>query len=111
MKELKDLKAGDLVILTYKKWTSKREYVAKIERITPKGFIKVNGMLFYSDGRPRGDHTYRIESATDEKIESIRQEEFIIKILKKIQRIEDLTYEQAAEIHNLLKKWGLSDDG
>lgn len=84
MKELKDLKVGDLVILTYKKWMDEREFMAKIEKITPKGFIKVNGMLFYSDGRPRGDHTFRIEVATDEKIESIRQEEIIIKILKKI---------------------------
>lgn len=111
MKELKDLKVGDLVILNRETWCfTIEEYLAKIEKITPKGYIKVRGMLFYADGTPRGDYPYNIEVATDQKINAIKEGNFITKVLKKIRHVEDLTYEQAVEINDLLKKWEAEND-
>lgn len=104
------MKAGDLVILTRKKWMFIEEYVVKIEKVTPKGYIKVKDMLFYPDGRPRGKHRYRIEVATEEKITHYYEEKFISEILKILKNIDELTYEQAVELGDLFERWDYEND-
>lgn len=45
-KELKDLKEGDYVFL-HSRW---RSGLRQIQKITPKGFIKVDGSLYNTNG-------------------------------------------------------------
>ena len=54
MREMKNwienLKVGDYVFVSWRMGTSLR----KVEAITPKGNIKVNGMIFNKNGSERG---------------------------------------------------------
>lgn len=45
-----NLKVGDYVFMSWRSGTSLR----KVEKITPKGNIKVDGILFNKDGSERG---------------------------------------------------------
>ena len=72
----KKLKVGDKVIVT----TNLRdERISVVQGITPKGFIRVDGMLFYQDGSQRTTSWYysHIEEYTEEKVEKMRQQHII----------------------------------
>lgn len=67
MKELKDLQVGDSVMV-YKNYGS---YISQIQKITPKGFIVVDGRYFYQNGMERSTDVWqrqRIKVATDDDI-------------------------------------------
>jgi hypothetical protein len=69
--KLKDLKAGDQVFMS-----QGDDYIVKtVEKITPKGFIKVDGRLFNQDGIERcsGYHWKKILPINDETMEKVRR--------------------------------------
>ena len=101
---LKDLKAGDKVICCHWGHFNRQEYVTTVEKITPKGFIKVDGILFHSiTGRARGENYYHLEQATDERIKEITEKNYVKTTLYMMQNdIKDLTYEQAKAICEIL---------
>ena len=49
--DLSNLKVGDEVIISQR---FNNDRVVKIEKITPKGFIKIGNYLFYPNGKERG---------------------------------------------------------
>ena len=52
---LSSLKAGDKVVVCTWRWTNTRYIEATVEKVTPKGFIKVDGTLYYpKNGYARG---------------------------------------------------------
>lgn len=96
-----DVKVGDTVIV-YSTWGKS---IRKVECITPKGFIKVNGILYYEDGTQRGGDSWSrtsIKKATYEEITEINKNAYITKALKKMRECRDLTYEQAVGIMKIL---------
>lgn len=98
---LKELKAGDPVFVSGMIRT-----LCVVEKITPKGFIKVHSVLYdpYT-GRQRGDSgcycTYLTE-ATPEDINAYKQGLVIRNALEKMHRALSVTYEQALLITNIL---------
>ena len=104
---LKELKQGDKVIYCVRDSTRYAEMIKEVEKITPKGFIKVNGILFNnSNGEPRGGNDYWcsccIEKATPERIKAIQDGKFIADTLIQMHACEALTYEQAKAIRAAL---------
>lgn len=110
MKELKDLKVGDLVILVYNGILNKEKSVQKIEKITPAGLIKVKKEWFFPDGDAIFNESKHIEIVTTNRSDELTKQSYIAATLNEIHNLKYLAYDQAVEIHNLLKKWGLSDD-
>ena len=78
--------------------------VKTVDKITPKGFIKVDGVLYNPNGSERTSdmwNTTHIEPATDEAIEEFKKEIFVTNITKKLKEINTLTYEQAEKINEI----------
>lgn len=102
-----NVKAGDKVELFYDRGNASK--VVIVEDVTPKGFIKVSGMMFNPNGWQRGgDRWYRcyIKEITDERIEELKHEIFVQKIINKCRKINKLTYEQAVKINEVLNDGG-----
>lgn len=98
---LKNLKAGDLVIVSSRTF----EAIRKVEKITPSGLIKVNGTLYNKDGGERGgdiwNRCYLIE-ATPERLQAVRERLTIQKAHRLMQNAKIITLEQATEIIKIL---------
>ena len=81
--------------------------VAIVDKVTPKGFIKVNGELYYDDGRKRGGSCLWeinfIKKYTEEEGRKIREDMFIRSIRDKLRNIDKLTYEQAVAINKIFE--------
>lgn len=104
MIEKLNVKVGDNVIFTNSMGI---DSVAIVEKITPKGFIKVNGFLFTEDGSERsGDVWGRccIRQATTELIQQVEQMNFRQYILKKLHSLKNITYEQSVEVNKILEE-------
>jgi hypothetical protein len=101
--DLRNAKVGDKVILSSRFNDNK---IVTIEKITPKGFLKVGNSLFYPDGRERatGWYTAHIQPATQEQIEKIERKQFVRVVLKKLHELKDITYEQAVLFADILKE-------
>ena len=101
MARCENLKAGDKVFV----WYTGSCRLDVVEKITPKGFIKVSGSLFTKDGLERGGsgwyHT-SIEPATEEKIAEYNRERFIRATIKRMREIPKISYEQAVQINEIL---------
>lgn len=96
-----DLKVGDKVIVK-SRWN---EYISEVERITPKGAIRVNGTLYNEYGSQKGGDSWSrsyIEKATDEIIRELQEKAYITKTLVKMRECKSLTYEQAVSIRKIL---------
>jgi hypothetical protein len=98
---LKKLKAGDLVAVSGRSFTA----IRKVEKITPSGLIKVNGVLFDKNGCKRGcdtwSRTYLIE-ATPELIEKTRRSNAISTAYNLMRNAKNITFEQAKKIIEIL---------
>ena len=103
MNQLSNAKVGDKVII---RGHFCDEEVGVIEKITPKGYLKVGGCLYYTNGveRATGWYTSNIKLATDEEIEKIEKRSFCRKVLNKLHALKDISYEQAVLIENIFKK-------
>ena len=98
------MKLGDKVILS-NPWY--RESIEIIEKITPKGSIRVKGMLFDERGYQKGGDTwsrYSIKIADDESIRKITEEKYIISVIKKMHDCKGLSYDKAVKINNILEE-------
>lgn len=96
------VKKGDKVIL----YTFFGKSVEVVEKITPKGYIRVNGMLFNADGTQRTSDVWQRNSITEysqELADEISKESTIRKALKLAHDVSILSYEQAVEIIKILK--------
>jgi hypothetical protein len=77
----------------------------KVEKITPKGYIKVGGILFNKDGSERGGdvwNKYFISEATPERIKEFQEKLIINKAIKIMRAKTEITLEQAYKIIELL---------
>ena len=100
---LKTLKPGDSVILQSYSWRNKSKSVETVQHITPKGFIKVNDILFNPDtGRARGDWECEILEATPAAVDEIEKRAYIQETFHKLKNIKKLTYKQAQAIREVI---------
>ena len=98
-----NVKVGDKVIYTNSMGVDK---VATVEKITSKGFIKVNGILFTDCGSERGGdvwHRSCIRQATPELIQQLEQITFRKYVLNKLHSLQNIEYGQAVEINKILE--------
>ena len=99
---IKNLKVGDLVFVNYRFGT----YLRKVEKITPKGNIKVNGVLFNSSGHERGGDIWNkgcLSEATPEAIKSFREKQIIKHAITLMRETKKITLEQAEKIIKVLE--------
>ena len=95
------LKAGDKVFVSY--YTDKT--LSVVESVTPKGFVKVKGILYDRNGIQRGGsewHKSHIKPASEEDIQKYAQECFINRTIYMMHKTEKITYEQAVSINAIL---------
>lgn len=100
-KWIESLKVGDLVFVRCRHGQS----LKKVEKITPKGYIKVGGTLFDKSGTERGGDIWNKEflsEATPEKIKSFQEKLIINKAIKIMRSKAEITLEQAYKIIELL---------
>lgn len=100
--DLSNLKVGDEVILSQR---FNNDRVVKIEKITPKGFIKIGNYLFYPNGKERGGNRWypcHISIATKEKTEIIKRKSFCRQTLNFLHELKEITYDQAVKIMEVL---------
>ena len=103
MERCENLKAGDKVFV--RSYGSCR--LDFVEKVTPKGFIKVSGTLFKKDGFERGSSVWyhtSIEPATEEMIAEYNKEKFISATIKQMHETLEISYGQALKIRKILNK-------
>ena len=97
---IENLKVGDLVFVSWRMGT----YLRKVEKITPKGNIQVNGIMFNKNGSERGGDVWSkcyLSEATPEAIKSFQEEITIKKAIKLMREIKTITLEQANKVIEL----------
>lgn len=104
--DLSDLKAGDEVIYYWDNpWSPPKLRVVKIDKVTPKGAIRIGDELFDRSGRRKGKFAYRspyLRRITPELRHDAEHENLILKIRSKVQ-FEKLTFEQLRQIWEILQ--------
>lgn len=103
MKPYMGLKAGDKVFVRY----NGNSLLSCVEKVTPKGYVKVNGTLYDYYGCQRGGDSWyksRIEPATEEMILEYTREKFVRATIKKMREVTKITYEQAVAINAILNE-------
>ena len=103
MSEKLNVTIGDKVIISSRFGGEK---IGTVEKITSKGFIKVNNILFTDWGRERGGDTWScsyIKQATPELIQQVEQTNFRKYVLNKLHSLQDIEYGQAVEINKILE--------
>ena len=108
MQRCENLEVGDNVFVT----SAHGLALCKVEKITPKGFIKVAGNLYTKDGLQRGCSGWYISSirpASDEEIKAFRKEKFVHDVIKKLRSVTNIQYEQAVAINRILFEAGKDD--
>ena len=106
MQNCERLKVGDKVFVIGRLGRSLKQ----VEKITPKGFIKVDGEFYKKDGsqRGRGDPWYHtsIQPASAEEIEQFHKERFVAAVLRRLHSVTNLQYDQAVAINRILEEGG-----
>lgn len=101
MNWIEKLKPGDKVILYKWGYGSNAYYLTEVEKITPKGYVKVDGYLFCNDGSCRGGYALIILDPSDpnnqRKLEEFREKCYVKRVLDKLRELcsDDISYEQA----------------
>lgn len=99
---LKKLLTGDKVIVCIDRGFYSQNIIATVDKITPKGYIRVGDMLFDPDtGVARGGVDYLLE-ATPEAMQEIKKRYYVNMTIKKMHTINKLTYKQALGIMAIL---------
>lgn len=105
---LKQLKAGDDVVIRTWNLGGSGYINAKVEKITPTGFIRVEGALYKpKDGMSRSGGS-ELLNPTDEKtiklLKEYTEKTFVKQTMYKIRNTcnENITYEQAVEIRKIM---------
>lgn len=105
---LKELKVGDDVLVREYSWTGSSWSKAKVEKITPTGFIKVKDILYKpQDGYSRSGNSCLYDPNDGENLRLLRlfdEKRFISAIIDKIRKMDsrNMTYEQAVEISKIM---------
>ena len=102
---LKNLKEGDKVIINGRYSRS----VRTVEKITPAGNIKVNGLLFNKNGIERNGDTWSkfwLSEATPFEVTEITRNAVISKARSLMKETTKLTFEQAQKIIAILTEKG-----
>lgn len=89
---IENLKVGDNVFVNRRGGCSLR----RVEKITPAGNIKVNGLLFNANGQERGGDVWSksfLSEATPEEIKSFRERLTIQKAIELMQETKTITLE------------------
>ena len=104
MQRCENLKVGDNVFVN----SAYGLALCKVEKITPKGFVKVAGKLYTKDGVMRGGewNWSTIRPASDEEIAEFRKKKFVADVVKKLRSVSNLQYEQAVAINRILFEVG-----
>ena len=108
MANLKDVKAGDKVILRTGGWFPS-ESIEVVEKITPKGYVKVSGELYVIDengetASARGSYSSWLYPWTEEYERKIKEKRYINQVKRKMRDYNgELTLEQAKQIAEILK--------
>lgn len=101
---LKKLKSGDTVIVHTSHLFYKSDRVTTVQKITPKGFIKVNDVLYNPDtGVARGDWDQMLLEATPAAVQEIKERVYVKNAIEKIHNINKLTYKQAVDIMAIIE--------
>lgn len=105
---LKQLKAGDDVVVSSWNWVGCYYTKQKVERITPTGFIRVNNVLYRpQDGMSRQGQSELLDP-TDEKtirmLKEYNEKKFVHNIMNKIRstNYDYVTYDQAVQISKIM---------
>lgn len=101
MSKCENLKVGDFVFVSGNWGCS----LHKVEKITPKGFIKVNGSLYTKDGYERGGDSWSITNispASPDAIKEYNNKIFIREVMNKLRTVKKLSYEQAVDVNRIL---------
>ena len=105
---LKQLKTGDDVVIRTWNWGGSSYTNAKVEKITPTGFIRVNGILYKPhDGNSRSGDSGLLDPNDETTIKiskKYKENKFVSETMKKIRNTHynDVTYEQAVEIRKIM---------
>lgn len=103
MKEwIKNLKVGDKVFVCWRMGRALRT----VEKITPKGNIRVNGILFNTDGSERGGDIWSksfLAEATPGAIKNFNEKLIIQKAKKLMESTKTITLDQANKIIDILE--------
>ena len=102
---LKALKPGDEVILKSYNPFYHTATIETVEKITPKGFIRVKAMLFDPvRNRCRSGEQYYLQEATPKRKEEITRAVVVKKAYDNLSRLEryNITYEAALKINKLV---------
>ena len=108
MKNLKDVKVGDKVILKVGGWWRSKS-VETVEKITPKGYVKVRGELYVvnddgTEASVRGSASSWLYPYTEEEGRKISEARYIASVKRKMNDFNgELTVEQAKQISEILK--------
>lgn len=105
---LKQLKAGDDVVIRAWSWGGSSYTNAKVEKITPTGFIRVKGILYKpNDGNSRSGNSGLLDPNDENTIKLLKEhteKTFAKQTMYKIRNTsnENITYEQAVEIRKIM---------
>lgn len=105
---LKQLKAGDDVVVRTWNWGGSGYTYTKVEKVTPTGFIRVKGILYKpQDGTSRGGGSDLLDPNDESTIKLLKKYEenkFISETMWKIRNANynDVTYEQAVAIRKIM---------
>lgn len=101
---VKNLKIGDKVVVE-RRGLHSLQRIDIVKNITPTGLINVSGTLYRADGSSRGNDwtSEQLLECTKEVELEINKKKVIRKVLRDINEIKSLTYEQAVEIMDILE--------
>ena len=105
---LKQLKAGDDVVIRTWNWGGSSYTNAKVEKITTTGFIRVEGILYKpQDGNSRSGNSDLLDpndETTSKMLKKYKENKFVRETLNKIRNTNGnaVTYEQAVEIRKIM---------
>lgn len=102
------LKPGDPVVVHAWSWEGDTYRASRIERITPTGRIRVDGVLYKKNGLSRSGGSC-IMNPEDEgvmkELKEYTEKRFIMSVVNKMGCVRELTLEQAQEICRVMG-WG-----
>lgn len=105
---LKQLKAGDDVVVHAWDWSGSSYCMGKVEKITPTGLIRVDGILYTpQDGYSRSRGSVILDPSDEDvenRLKTYSQKSIIRETMYKMRNInyEKVTYEQAVEIRKIM---------
>lgn len=106
---LKNLKVDDVVIVRYSYLRNVSYRKHKIDKITPKGYLKIGETLFNPEtGYSRGEGCYLLLNPENEdnkaEFKKYSEQKYIRNVMRRMYVTESLTLEQAKKIDEILSE-------